>query len=154
MDVPWRSGQPMIGHKRSRSETGVCGTAAAENRNVVVDEVWEVDDYLASSVGSRSETRFGSERQVQNQGPERPLNALRWDGRRPWPPRLTAPAAGCWTADDGRAAGAAKELGDPRSAPAVEIASTPRDAATSSPPPRAKCSSSATPCTPETSRPP
>lgn len=34
---------------------GVCGTAVAENRNVVVDDVRELDNYLACSLETRSE---------------------------------------------------------------------------------------------------
>ena len=34
---------------------GVCGTAVAENRNMVVDDVRELDNYLACSIDTRSE---------------------------------------------------------------------------------------------------
>ena len=35
--------------------TGVCGTAVAENRNVVVDDVRELTNYLSCSIETRSE---------------------------------------------------------------------------------------------------
>lgn len=34
---------------------GVCGTAVAQNRNIVVDDVRELDNYLACSLETRSE---------------------------------------------------------------------------------------------------
>jgi L-methionine (R)-S-oxide reductase len=46
---------PATEHTRIPVGTGVCGTAVAEDRNVVVDDVRELDNYLACSVGTRSE---------------------------------------------------------------------------------------------------
>ena len=34
---------------------GVCGTAVAENRNVIVDDVRDLENYLACSIDTRSE---------------------------------------------------------------------------------------------------
>ncbi len=42
-------------HTRIPIGTGVCGTAVAEDRNIVVSDVREVDNYLACSVSTRSE---------------------------------------------------------------------------------------------------
>ena len=42
-------------HTRISVGVGVCGTAIAEDRNVVVDDVRNVDNYLACSVHTRSE---------------------------------------------------------------------------------------------------
>jgi GAF domain-containing protein len=46
---------PPTEHTRIPVGTGVCGTAVAEGRNLVVDDVRELDNYLACSVGTRSE---------------------------------------------------------------------------------------------------
>jgi len=46
---------PPTEHTRIPVGTGVCGTAVAEDRNVVVDDVAALDNYLACSVGTRSE---------------------------------------------------------------------------------------------------
>jgi L-methionine (R)-S-oxide reductase len=46
---------PPTGHTRIPVGRGVCGTAVAEARNVVVDDVRDLDNYLACSVGTRSE---------------------------------------------------------------------------------------------------
>ncbi len=46
---------PPTDHTRIPVGTGVCGTAVAEDRNVVVDDVRTLDNYLACSVGTRSE---------------------------------------------------------------------------------------------------
>lgn len=46
---------PATEHTRIPVGTGVCGTAVAEDRNVVVDDVRALDNYLACSVGTRSE---------------------------------------------------------------------------------------------------
>jgi GAF domain-containing protein len=46
---------PATEHTRIPVGRGVCGTAVAEERNVVVDDVRELDNYLACSVGTRSE---------------------------------------------------------------------------------------------------
>jgi GAF domain-containing protein len=46
---------PPTDHARIPIGTGVCGTAVAEDRNVVVDDVRAIDNYLACSVGTRSE---------------------------------------------------------------------------------------------------
>lgn len=46
---------PSTDHTRIPVGTGVCGTAVAENRNLVVDDVRNLDNYLACSVGTRSE---------------------------------------------------------------------------------------------------
>jgi L-methionine (R)-S-oxide reductase len=46
---------PPTDHIRIPVGTGVCGTAVAEDRNVVVDDVTALDNYLACSVGTRSE---------------------------------------------------------------------------------------------------
>lgn len=46
---------PATEHTRIPVGRGVCGTAVAEQRNVVVDDVRELDNYLACSVGTRSE---------------------------------------------------------------------------------------------------
>ena len=46
---------PATEHTRIPVGRGVCGTAVAEDRNVVVDDVRELDNYLACSVGTRSE---------------------------------------------------------------------------------------------------
>ena len=46
---------PPTEHTRIPVGRGVCGTAVAEGRNVVVDDVRELDNYLACSVGTRSE---------------------------------------------------------------------------------------------------
>ncbi len=42
-------------HDRIPVGRGVCGTAVAENRNVVVEDVRELDNYLACSLETRSE---------------------------------------------------------------------------------------------------
>jgi L-methionine (R)-S-oxide reductase len=42
-------------HSRIAIGDGVCGTAVAEDRNQVVDDVREVENYLACSVHTRSE---------------------------------------------------------------------------------------------------
>ena len=42
-------------HVRIPVGVGVCGTAVAEHRTVVVDDVAALDNYLACSVGTRSE---------------------------------------------------------------------------------------------------
>ena len=46
---------PPTEHRRIPVGTGLCGTAVAEDRNVVVDDVTGLDNYLACSVGTRSE---------------------------------------------------------------------------------------------------
>ena len=46
---------PATEHTRIPVGTGVCGTAVAEDRNVVVDDVRRLDNYLACSLGTRSE---------------------------------------------------------------------------------------------------
>jgi L-methionine (R)-S-oxide reductase len=46
---------PETEHTRIPVGRGVCGTAVAEDRNVVVEDVRELDNYLACSVGTRSE---------------------------------------------------------------------------------------------------
>lgn len=46
---------PPTEHTRIPVGVGVCGTAVAEHRNVVVDDVRDLDNYLACSVGTRSE---------------------------------------------------------------------------------------------------
>ena len=46
---------PPTEHTRIPVGVGVCGTAVAEGRNVVVDDVRDLDNYLACSVGTRSE---------------------------------------------------------------------------------------------------
>ena len=46
---------PPTEHTRIPVGVGVCGTAVAERRNVVVDDVRDLDNYLACSVGTRSE---------------------------------------------------------------------------------------------------
>lgn len=46
---------PPTDHVRIPVGTGVCGTAVAEDRNVVVDDVQTLDNYLACSIGTRSE---------------------------------------------------------------------------------------------------
>ena len=42
-------------HSRIEVGDGVCGTAVAEGRNQVVHDVRELDNYLACSLGTRSE---------------------------------------------------------------------------------------------------
>lgn len=42
-------------HTRISVGVGVCGTAVAENRNQVVDDVRELSNYLSCSVSTRSE---------------------------------------------------------------------------------------------------
>lgn len=42
-------------HKRIPIGVGVCGTAVAEDRNVVVQDVRKLDNYLACSTSTRSE---------------------------------------------------------------------------------------------------
>ena len=42
-------------HSRIEVGEGVCGTAVAENRNQVVEDVREVENYLACSIHTRSE---------------------------------------------------------------------------------------------------
>ncbi len=42
-------------HSRIRVGEGVCGTAVAENRNQIVGDVRELDNYLACSLSTRSE---------------------------------------------------------------------------------------------------
>ena len=42
-------------HSRIAIGEGVCGTAVSEDRNQVVDDVREVDNYLACSIHTRSE---------------------------------------------------------------------------------------------------
>jgi GAF domain-containing protein len=46
---------PATEHTRIPVGKGVCGTAVAEDRNVVVEDVTTLDNYLACSVGTRSE---------------------------------------------------------------------------------------------------
>jgi GAF domain-containing protein len=46
---------PPTDHTRIPVGTGVCGTAVAEDRYVVVDDVRRLDNYLACSLGTRSE---------------------------------------------------------------------------------------------------
>ena len=46
---------PPTEHLRIPVGTGVCGTAVAEDRNLVVEDVAELDNYLACSAGTRSE---------------------------------------------------------------------------------------------------
>lgn len=42
-------------HTRIPIGLGVCGTAVAEDRNVVVEDVQKLDNYLACSISTRSE---------------------------------------------------------------------------------------------------
>jgi GAF domain-containing protein len=42
-------------HARIPLGKGVCGTAVAENRNMVVDDVRDLENYLACSIDTRSE---------------------------------------------------------------------------------------------------
>ncbi|MEE9207250.1 MAG: GAF domain-containing protein [Gemmatimonadota bacterium] len=42
-------------HERIAVGVGVCGTAVAEERNILVDDVRSLDNYLACSVETRSE---------------------------------------------------------------------------------------------------
>lgn len=42
-------------HREIPVGSGVCGTAVAESRNIVVDDVREIENYLACSVDTRSE---------------------------------------------------------------------------------------------------
>lgn len=42
-------------HSRIRVGEGVCGTAVAEDKNQIVEDVREIDNYLACSLGTRSE---------------------------------------------------------------------------------------------------
>lgn len=42
-------------HDRIPVGRGVCGTAVAENRNVVVEDVTKIENYLSCSVDTRSE---------------------------------------------------------------------------------------------------
>ena len=42
-------------HDRFEVGEGVCGTAVAENSNQVIEDVREVDNYLACSINTRSE---------------------------------------------------------------------------------------------------
>jgi L-methionine (R)-S-oxide reductase len=44
-----------VDHSRIGVGEGVCGTAVSEDRNQVVDDVREVDNYLACSIHTRSE---------------------------------------------------------------------------------------------------
>jgi L-methionine (R)-S-oxide reductase len=44
-----------VDHSRIGIGEGVCGTAVSEDRNQVVDDVREVDNYLACSIHTRSE---------------------------------------------------------------------------------------------------
>jgi len=46
---------PPTEHTRIPIGIGVCGTAVARNANIVVDDVRRLDNYLACSVGTRSE---------------------------------------------------------------------------------------------------
>lgn len=46
---------PATEHTRIPVGRGVCGAAVAEDRNVVVEDVRKLDNYLACSVGTRSE---------------------------------------------------------------------------------------------------
>ena len=46
---------PPTEHTRIPVGVGVCGTAVARDANVVVDDVRRLDNYLACSVGTRSE---------------------------------------------------------------------------------------------------
>jgi GAF domain-containing protein len=46
---------PATEHTRIPVGRGVCGTAVAEDRNVVIEDVRALDNYLACSVGTRSE---------------------------------------------------------------------------------------------------
>lgn len=42
-------------HTRIQVGVGVCGTAVAENRNQVIEDVREIENYLSCSVNTRSE---------------------------------------------------------------------------------------------------
>jgi GAF domain-containing protein len=46
---------PPTEHTRIPVGVGVCGTAVAQGANMTVDDVGELDNYLACSVGTRSE---------------------------------------------------------------------------------------------------
>ena len=46
---------PPTEHTHIPVGVGVCGTAVVERRNVVVEDVRDLDNYLACSVGTRSE---------------------------------------------------------------------------------------------------
>jgi GAF domain-containing protein len=46
---------PPTDHTRIPVGTGVCGTAVTEDRNIVVDDVRAVDNYLACSIETSSE---------------------------------------------------------------------------------------------------
>ena len=46
---------PPTEHNRIPVGVGVCGTAVAEGRNLLVDDVGRLDNYLACSAGTRSE---------------------------------------------------------------------------------------------------
>jgi L-methionine (R)-S-oxide reductase len=46
---------PETEHTRIPLGSGVCGTAADQGRNLVVDDVTKLDNYLACSPGTRSE---------------------------------------------------------------------------------------------------
>lgn len=42
-------------HTKIQIGKGVCGTAVAENRDIIVDDVLELDNYLACSIETRAE---------------------------------------------------------------------------------------------------
>ncbi len=46
---------PVTDHERIAVGVGVCGTAVAEERNILVDDVRTLDNYLACSLETRSE---------------------------------------------------------------------------------------------------
>jgi GAF domain-containing protein len=46
---------PETEHTRIAIGVGVCGTAVAEDQNLIVDDVLALDNYLACSTGTRSE---------------------------------------------------------------------------------------------------
>jgi L-methionine (R)-S-oxide reductase len=52
---PFAGSDEMPEHSRIEVGEGVCGTAVAEDRNQLVEDVRELDNYLACSLSTRSE---------------------------------------------------------------------------------------------------
>jgi L-methionine (R)-S-oxide reductase len=52
---PFAGSDELPEHSRIEVGEGVCGTAVAENRNQLVEDVRELDNYLACSISTRSE---------------------------------------------------------------------------------------------------
>jgi GAF domain-containing protein len=54
LDLEYYIGKP-TDHTRINIGQGVCGTAVAENRDIIIDDVLKIDNYLACSAETRAE---------------------------------------------------------------------------------------------------